>query len=75
MKTNDLVKYFVQTFVKYMDQPKEERTQLKKLKKEEKEDFMYRWFGLIPFVVANGIRKRKRTFRNTVNHFDKRWKG
>lgn len=54
MKTNDYVKYITQTFVKYMDQPKEER----KKKKEAKEDLLYKWFGLLPFAL-NTRRKRK----------------
>lgn len=54
VKTNDYVKYITQTFVKYMDQPKEER----KKKKEAKEDLLYKWFGLLPFAL-NTRRKRK----------------
>lgn len=60
VKTNDLIKYFVQTFVIYMDQPKEVRLEQKRKKKEEKEDFLYRWFGLIPFVIGNEMKKYRR---------------
>ncbi|SID83498.1 Uncharacterised protein [Mycobacteroides abscessus subsp. abscessus] len=39
MKTNDYVKYVTQTFVKYMDQPKDERKKQKESRKDEKEPF------------------------------------
>ncbi len=59
MKSNDYVKYITQTFVKYIDQPKDERIKLKSEKKETKEPFLYRWFGVIPYVLISMF-KRKR---------------
>lgn len=59
MKTNDYVKYITQTFVQYIDQPKEERKKMRQERKETKASFWYRWFGILPYVVYTEIQKRK----------------
>lgn len=59
MKSNDYVKYITETVVKYIDQPKEERKRHRLEKKDLKEPFLYRWFGLIPFILYQNIKKRK----------------
>jgi hypothetical protein len=59
MKTNDYVKYLTQTVVKYIDQPKEEREKVKLAKKEEREPFLYKWFGLIPYLFYYNMKKKK----------------
>lgn len=61
---NDYVKYITQTIVKYIDQPKEERKKLKQERKETKEDFTYRWFGILPYLIMMNKGKR-----------DQNWKG
>lgn len=60
MKTNDYVKYLTQTVVKYIDQPKEERRRMKQAKKEAEATFLFRWFGILPFLLMSGIKKKKR---------------
>jgi hypothetical protein len=59
MKTNDYVKYLTQTVVKYIDQPKEERKKIKQAKKEAEATFLFRWFGIIPFLLMSSIKKKK----------------
>ncbi|MGV2938255.1 YqzE family protein [Mesobacillus sp. LC4] len=59
MKTNDYVKYLTQTVVKYIDQPKEERQKMKQAKKEAEATFMFRWFGILPFMLMSSIKKKK----------------
>lgn len=59
MKTNDYVKYITQTFVKYIDQPKDARKKLKDERKVLKEPFLLRWFGVIPYLLI-GLFKRKK---------------
>lgn len=59
MKTNDYVKYMTQTFVKYWDQPKEERRRLKQERREAKAAFWYRWFGIVPYIVFSEVKKRR----------------
>ncbi|KAB7670126.1 YqzE family protein [Bacillus sp. B1-b2] len=59
MKTNDYVKFLTQTFVQYMDQPREERQKLKEEKKGNKEPFMLKWFGILPYVIASSFQKKK----------------
>lgn len=60
MKTNDYVKYMTQTFVKYIDQPKEDRIRLKQERKQSKASFWYRWFGIIPYLLYIEMNKRKK---------------
>jgi hypothetical protein len=59
MKTNDYVKYITQTVVKYIDQPKEERKKMKLAKKEAEATFLFRWFGILPFLLMSSIKKKK----------------
>ncbi len=60
MKTNDYVKYMTQTFVKYIDQPKEERVRHKLERREAKAAFWYRWFGILPYILYSEVKKRKK---------------
>lgn len=48
MKTDDYVKFMTQTAVKYMNQPKDERSRQKQERKNNKEPFLYHWFGVLP---------------------------
>nr|WP_249745302.1 YqzE family protein [Mesobacillus boroniphilus] len=59
VKTNDYVKYLTQTVVKYIDQPKEERRKMKQAKKEAEATFLFRWFGILPFMLMSSIKKKK----------------
>ncbi|MBT2693436.1 YqzE family protein [Bacillus sp. ISL-55] len=59
MKTNDYVKYLTQTVVKYIDQPKEERRKMKQAKKEAEATFLFRWFGILPFMLMSSMKKKK----------------
>lgn len=59
MKTNDYVKYITQTVVRYVDQPRNERKKLRQEKKEQRASFMYRWFGIVPFVFMLQLKERK----------------
>ncbi|WP_445490479.1 YqzE family protein [Niallia sp. 03133] len=63
MNTNDYVKYLTQTFVQYMDQPKEQRKKLKAERRDNKEPFMLRWFGILPYVIAASVKKQKSKIR------------
>ncbi|KLV27205.1 YqzE family protein [Niallia circulans] len=58
MNTNDYVKYLTQTFVQYMDQPKEERKKLRAERKGLKEPFMLRWFGILPYLILFSFKRR-----------------
>ncbi|WP_080845145.1 YqzE family protein [Cytobacillus gottheilii] len=60
MKSNDYVKFMTETFVKYMDQPKDERKKYRQQKKIEKEPFLFRWFGVIPYVFYYGFRTKRK---------------
>lgn len=48
MKTNDYVKFVTEQVVTYMDIPSEEKKSKKEQKKQEKELFANRWFGILP---------------------------
>ena len=60
MKTNDYVKYLTETVVKYIDQPKEERRRMKQAKKEAEATFLFRWFGILPFMLMSSMKKKKK---------------
>ncbi|ASA95487.1 MULTISPECIES: YqzE family protein [Anoxybacillus] len=55
MAGNDYVKFMTEQVVKYLDQPRDERKkqrqQKKEFKKQQKQPFLYRWFGVIPYAV------------------------
>ncbi|RSD27420.1 YqzE family protein [Mesobacillus subterraneus] len=59
MKTNDYVKYLTQTVVKYIDQPKEERRKIKQAKKEAEATFLFKWFGILPFMLMSSLKRKK----------------
>ncbi|WP_053367122.1 YqzE family protein [Bacillus sp. FJAT-27245] len=59
MKTNDFVNYIAQSFVKYADQPRDERKRLRAAKKEGRASFWYRWFGILPYIVYLGVKRKK----------------
>lgn len=60
MKTNDYVKYLTQTVVQYIDQPKGERQKLRQEKKDRKAEFLYRWFGIVPYAMMLKIREKEK---------------
>ncbi len=59
MKTNDYVKYLTQTVVQYIDQPRDERKKLRQEKRDRKADFLYRWFGIVPYVLMLRYKDRR----------------
>jgi hypothetical protein len=60
MKTNDYVKYLTQTVVKYIDQPKEERVKMKLARKGEREPFVSKWFGVIPYLFYFSMKRKRK---------------
>lgn len=69
MKTNDYVKFITQTVVQYIDQPRDARKKMRQEKKEQQASFMYRWFGIIPYVFMLQMRERKRLkIRNELHN-------
>ncbi|MED3571657.1 YqzE family protein [Cytobacillus praedii] len=59
MKSNDYVKYITQTVVKYIDQPKDERKKSRLEKKNAKEPFLLKWFGIIPYAIYDLFNRKK----------------
>lgn len=59
MNSNDYVKYITQTVVKYIDQPKDERKRNRMEKKDMKEPFLFKWFGILPYVFYYQVKRRK----------------
>lgn len=60
MKTNDYLKYITQTVVQYIDQPQNERKKIRQEKKEQRASFMYRMFGIIPYIFLLQLQERRR---------------
>ncbi|WP_084278794.1 YqzE family protein [Anoxybacteroides tepidamans] len=58
MSTNDYVKYVTQQFVRYMDEPKEERKKRREARKQEKPPLLYHLFGMVPFSLKLLFRRK-----------------
>ena len=59
MSVNDYVKFITQTFVQHYEKSPHERKTLKKQKKNEREPFLFRWFGIIPYAFMILFKKNK----------------
>lgn len=59
MKTNEYVKFMTKTIVQYMDQPREDRKNYRQKKKQLKEPFTLKWFGLFSYVFILLLRKKR----------------
>ncbi|ANB61715.1 yqzE-like family protein [Anoxybacillus amylolyticus] len=55
---NDYMKFMTQQFVRYMDQPKEERKRMREQRKQEKPPLLSHWFGMIPFALQMFFRRK-----------------
>jgi hypothetical protein len=55
----DIVKYITQRVVQYMDTPQEQRKQLRLTRKNQRDPWHIRWFGLIPMALLLLFRKEK----------------
>ncbi|CAG7651017.1 YqzE family protein [Paenibacillus allorhizosphaerae] len=50
-KSDELVKYLTVQVVKYIETPKDVRKQVRAGRKEVREQWQYRWFGLLPVTL------------------------
>ena len=55
MSTNAYLKFLTEEFVKYLNSPKENR---KEKKVAEKDAYLNRWFGVLPFSLKFFIRRK-----------------
>lgn len=51
MSVNDYVKFMTQEIVQYMDKPKDDRKKQRQQKKQERQPFAVRWFGVLPYAL------------------------
>ncbi|MEI5908097.1 YqzE family protein [Bacillus spongiae] len=58
MSINDYVKFVTENLVQHFDKPREERKSIRRKRKQQKSTFLFRWFGVIPYVIM-AIVKRK----------------
>ncbi|WP_261129426.1 YqzE family protein [Bacillus sp. Marseille-Q3570] len=58
MSTNDFVKFLTQQFVRYVDQPKKDRVEQRKTRKEHKPPLSVKWFGLLPMAITMFIKRK-----------------
>ena len=70
MKTNDYVRYLTKTVVEHFDTPKDERKQRKAAKKQSREPFIDRWFGIVPLSIKESL-KMLRQYRKSLIQFKK----
>jgi len=60
-KADELIKYLTEQFVNYMETPREVRKQTRASQRELREQWQYRWFGMIPLAIrmwADGMRRK-----------------
>ncbi|SDC25760.1 YqzE-like protein [Paenibacillus sp. UNCCL117] len=50
-KSDELVKYVTERVVRYIDTPREVRRQVRAGRKEAKEPWEVRWFGMLPLSI------------------------
>jgi hypothetical protein len=63
-KIDDLIKYITERVITYFETPKEVRKQTRVSQKEQKEQWQYRWFGMLPLALrmwCRYVRKKKNT--------------
>ncbi|MGD6967008.1 YqzE family protein [Rossellomorea vietnamensis] len=58
MSINDYVKYMTQTAVRHFEKTPQERKSIKELRKTEKQSFLFRWFGVIPYALMFFFKKK-----------------
>ncbi|MGF2617054.1 YqzE family protein [Rossellomorea vietnamensis] len=58
MSINDYVKYVTQTAVRHFEKTPQERKTIKQLRKTEKQSFLFRWFGVIPYALMFFFKKK-----------------
>jgi hypothetical protein len=58
MASNDYVKFVTQQIISYMDQPKEQRRELKQKKKEERPPLSTHLFGMVPTAISMLFKKK-----------------
>lgn len=57
---DDYLKTLTEHMLKYFLSSKEERKAIRQQKKDEKEPFMFRWFGIIPMLAYQHMKKRRK---------------
>ncbi|MFC4617977.1 YqzE family protein [Camelliibacillus cellulosilyticus] len=60
MKSDDYVKFLTEQFVKYMNQPRNERKQRRASRKQHRGPMLNEWFGLIPAAMAHTFHRLKK---------------
>lgn len=59
----DLVQYITEKMVNYIETPKEERKQNRKLR-HPKEPWLNRWFGVVPFALSMWLEQRRKKLKH-----------
>jgi hypothetical protein len=55
MSSSDYVRFLTEQFVRYIDNPKQQRPN-----KKERQPRGYKWFGLVPLALGIFFRKRSK---------------
>lgn len=58
MSANDYVKYVTEQIFNYFSESNERKSKKTK-EKNEREPFLFRWFGLLPVAILVGLKKHK----------------
>ncbi|UAT29384.1 YqzE family protein [Bacillus badius] len=58
MDMNEYIKYFMEAFLGYFDEPKQIRKEKRRQRQAERPGFSFRWFGLLPWALRQLFHKR-----------------
>ncbi len=58
LSINDYIKYITQTFVQHYSKSPQERKDMKYQRKVERDPFLFRWFGVIPYAFLLLFKKK-----------------
>ncbi|KIL75285.1 YqzE family protein [Bacillus badius] len=55
---SEYIKYFMEAFLGYFDEPKQIRKEKRRQRQAERPGFSFRWFGLLPWALRQLFHKR-----------------
>jgi hypothetical protein len=55
----ELIKYITEQTVEYIERPKAEKKQQRTFRKDQKEPWSYKWFGMVPMAFHMWKQKRQ----------------
>lgn len=55
---NEYIKYFMEVFIRYLNEPKQVRKERRRRKQEGRAAVSFKWFGLLPWALRQLFHKK-----------------